>query len=265
MKAWRQLVKKEFFITRNGILIGLAALLFLFLFVVNATERGEINLLILTVMMFFLHTFYLPIYVFLSLNAETKYLHLWLHSEQPAAKLLLAKLFVGSLSMFLSALLTGSFGLYALNSAGAEFFPTLASQSLFHVLHTGEIIYLAFILSAVVFIGAISTSAWVLLIWGLYHSFLKKVGKWGWIVGIFIPFICLDLLGQLKGTSFYQTMEQLFGTISFEYFHQILAKFTNGKVTFLSNVPSFYLLYDVILILVLFFITTRLIDKKVEV
>ncbi len=259
MNAWWNLVKKEHRMIRNSALIQFAFLFLAGLWLIyRAPNQSHMVVLVIPVFFFFF-LFYLSLYMFKNLNYEFKYApHLWLHCPQPTWMLLGAKFFTGLLQMLVILLLLGGIILLAgMNSflpqsLGIDSLPTAAL-----VTELGA--YMALLALAL----GIYFSAWVTLIVVVSAAVRNILGRFRWLAGIGTLWAGTWGMDQLRSTWVYDQLTH-WGALNIplttlKYVPQI------SDSIHLGPVYGGEILFYIILTLALYFLSTWLIDNKVEV
>jgi hypothetical protein len=112
MNPWIGLLKKEWRISKLWIIttVGIVIAVNIVAYLLALKYDEPVAMFFPSLIVTCLHAFYMLIFMTLSLQTETKRLHLWLHTPQPVFRLVSAKLLLafGSLlvSLFVSALFT---------------------------------------------------------------------------------------------------------------------------------------------------------------
>lgn len=245
MATWAALFKKDFRLTRTVFFVGLVinVLILLLAFYVEMNTGDNLYLFIPLVAAIVFHILYLPVILFISLKTEAGQLHVWLHNPQSAATLLLSKIVNGLIMTVVSLVV-----LYAM--AGMLIF---SKFSLIEAYWTdtwmaGLLIYPHIILVSMMI------SVWVILLWSLYHALKNRIGRWTWYAllgSVIIP----NWMGALFTSSpLYKllvqwgSMEMNFSTFSIDPIPLYTGEY----------------LYDFIIIIGLFYLSSWIIDRKVE-
>jgi hypothetical protein len=246
MRAWAGLFKKDFKLTRTVFFIGLV---FNFLFLLLALYVGTkvdnkllmfIPLLIAVVF----HVLYFPIMVFISLKTEANQLHLWLHNPQSGAKLILSKVLNGIImtvvSLVVLYVMTGL--LIIPNFSFVEaYWPDAWVAGMLAFLH--------------IIIVTVAIGVWVIFLWTTYQFFKCRIGRWSWLalLGTFI--IIAAACAIFESTNLYALITE-WGSLEMN--------FTTFPMDPIQAYAGQYL-YNFIFFLGLFYVSTWMIDKKVEV
>lgn len=262
MNSWKGLLLKEFRFTRMSFFITLLLLTVLYLFI-NFNSFNFFNLdlesklesrFLISFFLIALHVLYLPSYIFSSLHSESKQLHLWLHNPQSSQKLLLAKLFNGLFALIISLVVSCTFGLYSvlqfINIGIVDIsYSIIFKNGLAIVIHiVGVSIYLAIFL---------------IFVWVIYQVAKKQIGKFSWLIVIATLIIPTWILEKIESTKVFNLLTQ-WGKIDLS---SITNNFISEEYT-IASTPSMYVgiyVFYLIIIVGLFFLSSWLIDKKVEV
>ncbi len=260
MNAFIGLLKKEFRLSRQSVFINLSILAFVILIVflnVNLLMRGidqsSIAKFVFTLMILVFQILYLAFFMLRSLRKEGKQLHLWLHNPHPAIQLLLAKLLNGILALFLSILISYLASVYFASKIGFS---------------TG-LIPLSFILVGALFATSIYLAIWVIFLWTLYQVLKNLIGKISIPVVIGIWIGSSWLLQLFSQTQIYQYLTD-WGKLDISKIMSFLTSLASHSPNFDLQFKPLYIhigdyLFHALLILVLLFLSSWFLDKKVEV
>lgn len=246
MIAWVGLLKKDFKLTKTVFFAGLAINFLMLMLALYVGSKAEDKLFIFIPLLVAvaLHVIYFPIMLFISLKTESNQLHLWLHNPQPASTLLLSKIMNGLMMLVISLI-----SLYVM--AGLLSIPKF---SLFKAYWTdtwtaGLLIFFHIIVVSIYFgIG-------VILLWSLYQFFKYRIGRLRWLVIIGVVIIPCLILELFQSTALYVLLTG-WGSINYT--------FPTFPVDPIQAYAGEYL-YNLLLIIGLFYLSTWIIDKKVEV
>jgi hypothetical protein len=261
MKAWLALVKKEFRIGLPILLLAIVLFLVGLVIVTVATYRfgyawdavGIIGLAWGGG-----HFFFMAIYMLYSLGVERKRLHLWLHNPMHASGLLAAKLVTGTIYMIISLLII-SIAAYV---GGLHFVP-FSDGTWFRI---GMIAFLHVISFSIDFSVYVILAYIIFLLLERYMpAFLSGVSVFiGWWVFAYLYF------GLLADSKFYYAITEWgkidlgFVANSLQFDMDVRQAIVNfqGEDTFIY--AGNYVI-ELITILIIYFIASWLLDKKVEV
>lgn len=261
MNAWTGLLKKEFRVGLTGVYWALAAMLVVFGFLAFLTWKFD-EWTILFVGSFAIvigHTFYLPMYLVVSLYVEKNRMHMWLHNPQSGHVLLLAKFLNGLLalvfSMFLASLVTVFSGTSSIITELGLSIEDIFVVGISLVLHViGLSLYFA---------------VWGVFLWTISLLLRKYLGKFYLIVFIPLIFIGFSLMAKWESSALFSKLTD-WGAIPIEKFVYPIVYGTGlGEVTIEGGTSAAiyfgtYLYYAVIIVIV-FSIAGWIIDRKVEV
>ncbi|GAF66709.1 hypothetical protein BTS2_3612 [Bacillus sp. TS-2] len=268
MNAWLHLVKKEF---RLGLPFLLTISIISIIFSILAVYLGfklenTLSLPTLVILSFLMvcHIFFLVFYVLNSLQRENSTLHLWLHSPFPSYVLLLAKITSGLLSLLISISIPAALSIVILttNLSPISLDGFIAKESIW------QVIWLT--LGAVLLV-MIMITVFIMFCWIIYR-YLKQFlpsffSLFIMIVGIFL---LLNLYSLFTDTAFFDwltgwgeiTLAPIMVGMEFD-FTQV-----GSDIDIRTVQPSLFIgdfLFDLLLIFCLFFITSWILDKKIEV
>lgn len=256
MNSWKGMLKKEYHLSKGLIFVGLLALISVSIitYLVSLNKDDYFIGFTFAVLLVIAHSFYLVVYMAVSLNVEAKQLHLWLHNPQSVSLLLLAKVINGLFALIVSLMVSS---IYLLISAAQ----TIDIYSIFSSNY--NLISFA-VFTALNIIGlSIYNAMWLILFWTVYQILKSRIGKLSWLIIILllnIPVWIIDILINTK------TMSAIlnWGVIKVNNLH-ISANPENIKLEGFNTITLGYYAFYLIVLLLLFFLSSRLIDKKVEV
>ncbi|MEW9673912.1 hypothetical protein [Ammoniphilus sp. 3BR4] len=265
MTTWLSLTKKEL---RLGMLAFLFPLIAFLLITSVAyyigSQYGYQWEAVLGVAIFIsgFQAFYLVYYLFFSLRSERKKLHLWLHNPMTGSSLLSSKVVAGLISMLITQAIIGITLLLALHLSAN--IPKPVPWSI--------IIDFGLFSAVQLFVVAISFASWFLFYWGIYRIIASKLGTFLSILSTFIIVIAtrtlynwllesplyerLTMWGQFQATSMIEAMNFI---QSLEYSPEMM----------IDTEPfSLYLgayVMEGVMVVLLFFVASWILDRKVEV
>lgn len=253
MSPWFGLLKKEYRLSRTGILIGLIFLIVLLLSIFSFGPKGNTALFVLTSVLLMLHSFYLSIYMFFSLKTEGGHLHLWLHNTHSAKALLLAKLINGIVGLIISFAINYVFVILAINKLN------YLSSNLINTL---------LLLSGNIIGYSIYLAMWIVFIWVVFQVSKGKIGSYfSWFISVGAIIIPTWLLGKFRETSIFKHLTN-WGYIDISEFGHFVKELFVDNPNVIVESDSFkigVLLFYFLLTILLFLISSWLIDEKVEV
>ena len=254
MNAFIGLVKKDMLISRFWYSTWLIFLSLLMVagsvFASKLNEPGIVVPILVTFLP--LHVFFMPFMVYSLLKLEGK-TQLWLYNPQSSVKLLLAKISASFIFQFFSQLLVVIYGYMMLK--------WLVNQGVDGVFPVKAIIftYVAMLATALLF------SIWITFLWTFYHSLGRypRLKNFRWLV------VLLVIIA-------YNTIETIFIRTKLFENHLFPQSDTMISIAYDGNtgwtmvyeeipVSILPIIFYTILSLTLFFIASKLLDKKVEV
>lgn len=202
----------------------------------------------------FMHVFFLPLYLLISLNSEGSKLHLWLHNPQSGARLLGAKLLNGLLALLLSIGLVGLLALLAYSLETSEI-----------VLPIDNLGLLVFYVFSIILAGAISMGVWLTFYWTFYQVLKTYIRKWALLIVLMLIGLISWFGAWFSGTRLGEFVMdwgyvQFPSPLSMEV-HQEAFEISTSTVPF----PIGSVIFDAITLVVVFILTCWLLDRKVEV
>ncbi|OCT16160.1 hypothetical protein A8709_01565 [Paenibacillus pectinilyticus] len=240
MVKWAAIVKKDLRLSTTVLFAGLVINV---MSIVIAGLVGQYLFIPLLAAAGF-HVFYLPIALFASLRTEGSQLHVWLHNPRSAASLLLSKLTSGLATMIVSLAV-----LYAMAGILLRAKFRLMEAYWTDTWSAGWLIFLHAILISV------AIGVWVILLWSLYHAVKHRIGRWSWVVLIGVVLLSSWIDDIITSSSLYKLVTQWGGMeINFP--------------TFSVDPFSLYLgeyFYNLIIVIALFYLSSWIVDRKVEV
>lgn len=256
MNAWNGLIKKEFRLGRTAFLIDFLgkALIYLAAYLYSLKINQPLVLLSISMLIVIPHIFYLLGYMFYSLNAESKNLHLWLHNPQPGSRLLLSKLLTG-VSAFVASLFLNSLILWY----------SLLQSFNFNEIILNKVIKLGFFIITNIFGASIFLAMWFIFIWAVFVVLKKQIGRLSWLAGLGLVIIPTLIMDKFEQTKIYELLTN-WGKIKFSFFDININYYfpENVEISAPNVAIGVYVFYAVITI-GLFFLSSWLIDRKVEV
>jgi hypothetical protein len=258
MNAFKGLLWKDFHISRIWFYGWIAIILFIYaLGLILVRVTGEPTIVIVFIIM--LGTFHLavmPVIVFSMLRMEGK-TQLWLHSPQSGFKLIIPKLIIAIIYSTLSFLVVDILGAVSLVS--------LPEGTLFSYLPVKE----GILFNLGITIAAFNFSIWIFFFWTFYHALGKfpaiKNIRWLFIIGFIVVYQSLTAILMS-----FDWVQRLFESWTIEIPAGLA--FTAGQgdaaVRFNNDVIPFPVLpfaFEGIVMITLFIISCRLLDRKVEV
>jgi hypothetical protein len=203
------------------------------------------------------HFAFLPGIVCSMLRVEGK-THLWLHSPHSGFKLLLPKIIIAFIYSTLSLLIVDVLGILTM-----VFFQ---EDSLFSYWPIKE----GILFNLGVSIVGLYFSGWTIFLWTLYHSLSKypslKNIRWIFIAGFIIVY--QSVVGFLMSIKWVEEFffESMTVNVSTGFFFSVGANETNvGFDPEMLPLPLMPFLFEGMILIIVFIISCRLLDRKVEV
>lgn len=256
MNAWQGLLRKEFRQSRIWLFAGLMLLIpGSMVSYYNSGLSFNFNMVGFGIFLIGSHFAYMGLYMFSSLNKEADKLHLWLHNPQPAKNLLLAKLLSALFSMLISLTVVSLFTLTIAKITILN--PPIAWSNIWQ--------FVTFILLNIV-AASIYISMWVILAWTVYKVLKNMIGNWAWLGGIGVFIIPSPLLEKFSQTSVYKFLTG-WGPIELSFlqpFEKLSSEIANISTSG-SLITVGYYVFHLVIIILLFLLSSWLLDNKVEV
>ncbi|WP_377890459.1 hypothetical protein [Alkalihalobacillus sp. R86527] len=256
MKNWSGLLRKEFRVTRTLLLGAMAFDLLVMVGFFLASARWEFPYLttIIGGVLAFMHVFFLPLYLLISLNSEGSKLHLWLHNPQSGTRLLGAKIMNGLLALSVSLGVVSVLTLVAYYTEPSDL-----------QLPIDNVWLLGFYILAVILAANISMGVWLTFYWTFYQVLKTYIRRWALLLVLMLIGLISWFGGWFSGTRLGEVVME-WGYVQFPTafsmeFSQQEFDFSTSTVPF----PIGSVIFDAIILVVIFFITCWLLDRKVEV
>jgi hypothetical protein len=246
MRAWAGLFKKDFKLTRTIFFIGIITnfLVLLLALYVGTKVDNQLYMFIPLLVAVGFHVLYFPAMVFISLKTEASQLHLWLHNPQSGVKLLLSKVLNGIMMTVVSLVV-----LYVMTGL-------LIIRNFSVVEPYWSDAWVAGILAFLhILIVTVAIGLWVIFLWTMHQFFKYRIGRWSWLalLGTFI--MIAAACATFETTNLYALLTK-WGSLEL--------KFTTFRMDPIQAYAGQYL-YNLFFFLGLFYVSTWMIDKKVEV
>jgi hypothetical protein len=260
MNPWIGLLKKEWRISKLWIIttVGIVIAVNIVAYLLALKYDEPVAMFFPSLIVTCLHAFYMLIFMTLSLQTETKRLHLWLHTPQPVFRLVSAKLLLafGSLlvSLFVSALFTY---IASLEIKARYFNEEMWNHELF--IQSGVLAVLSIVLLS------IHMAVWGLFYWVIYRICKQMFPKLSGLIVALIYFLLGWLFLLFMKTNVYEWLtgwgKVAMPGIAFNYD-------TTEGWTMIEKIETIAIgvvvFYGIIAVLV-FCASIWLIDRKVEV
>lgn len=261
MIAWKGLLKKEWQLIKFSIIINLIFLIVVPTIIYTASyylgSRDFFTAMM--VGLIFAHVFYLPALFFESLSKEGQ-TQLWLYNPNSVSKLILAKYIVCLGIFFFSLMMTiliTYFASYQLNTGVPIFEMTTIAVSIVSIFN-------------IVIIGSV-LSLWILFLWTFYYSLANKpiLKHLRWPFILVITLSAQIVSNIYESASFFKNFRE-FWVIKVEGF---IYEINNSSWQFYIGPPEggsieisvITILIRLLIALLLFAISTWLLERKVEV
>ncbi|WP_221566675.1 hypothetical protein [Alkalihalobacillus sp. TS-13] len=266
MIAWLSLTKKELRLGFISFLIPVIAFIAVAaiatFFGYRAGYTWEV-LAVVSVVATGMQVFYLTYYLLSSLQSERKKLHLWLHNPLPAYALLLAKVVAGLFSMIVTLMLT----------VGVFFTATHLSDDFSAYIPWSLIYENAWIVGLHYFMFAIDLAVWFLFYWMIYLLLTRYIAPFfSFVVTFIIVIVTSTIYGWFTNSLFYHKITrwgEIDGSEMLKNF-QIDAEISKESTEFATEIGgmSVYMgeyVFGIAVALLLFFVASWMLDRKVEV
>lgn len=253
INSWIGLLKKEYRLSKVFVFTWFIILISSIILVNIFMENQSANRFAIASIILILHVIYLPLYMFYSLRVEADHLHLWLHSSHPARNLILAKLLNGLLSFLISLSISISYLYITIKNLGD--FGINSTAIALNATFIGYSIYL---------------SMWVVFIWVIYQVIKKIAGRFTWLIFVGLVTFGFWLMDIIRKSNTYEILTD-WGRINLPYINYSLEEGLRNTANInihIEEVPHIDLgviFSKILIILGLFFLSSWLIDKKVEV
>ncbi|QPA30315.1 hypothetical protein [Thermaerobacillus caldiproteolyticus] len=259
MNPWVGLLKKEFRISRLCIFgsVGFVVISNLIAYAFSLKYGDPGILFVPSIVIVAFHVFYVAFFMFVSLQIESRHLHLWLHTSQSAFRLLGAKLFVGVVGFLVSFLVAGIFAYVGFVQLRGSYIAKETWDSML-VLNSGLIVA-----GNIVFLS-ICIAIWLVFCWTVYRLCKQFAPKLGIIMTSIIIVLFAWLENWFGKTALYDRLTK-WGYFDIEFINTMVM---NGKHVILEKTEHFplgVLVYYACIAIGLFLLSAWLIDRKVEV
>jgi hypothetical protein len=260
MSPWIGLLKKEWRISKVWIFttVGIVIAVNIVAYLLSLKYDEPITMFVPSLIVTCLHAFYMLMFMALSLQTEAKRLHLWLHTPQPAFRLVSAKLIIAFGSMLVSLFASTLFTYIAsLGIKERYFHEKMWNHELF--IESGALAALSIALLS------IHLAVLFLLYWVIYRICKQMISKLAGPVVTLAYFLIGWLFSSFMQTNVYEWLTEwgkiAMPGVAFKY------NATEGWImiekmeTMPIGVVVFYGIMDVLV----FCASVWLIDRKVEV
>ncbi|MDR6225299.1 hypothetical protein [Desmospora profundinema] len=241
MNSVTALWKKDFRLNAPWVLGGLLLIVAIHLLILLTVKTKEVQFA-LSLAPFFFHAVYFPLYLFISLQGESKQMHQWLHTPHSASVLLLSKVINGAAALFVSASIAAIYPLIL-------FFGPMST----HVAGSRtDIFSIGFQVVGYIWIVSVQIGLFVLAVWSIYRWLKTYINRWTWVLVVVLVFTWWWGLAHFMDSTFYEWLTQwgpvVIGTAEYDdYLHL-------GKIVFEGILGAAY-----------FGLAAWLLERKVEV
>lgn len=255
MNTFHGLWNKEWKMTNiyHFILISLSILI-LAMSYWGLRDDGFQFVLIPSGLLMILHMFYLPGYLLYSFAREGRMLHAWLHSPQSIHQLTLVKFLNGLLFSILSLTIVSGIIYWIISEVQwlQGYMGDIGKVLLWINVHS--------VLTAIYF------GAFLFLLWSLRHFLNKIIGGWSWLFTIVLFVLFPVLLGWFQSTDLYVFLTK-WGYMGIEMpsIEKKLDSIQVAEASMAMGVHAGTYLFHIILTLLLYFLASYILDRKVEV
>ncbi|RDW20135.1 hypothetical protein CWR48_05355 [Oceanobacillus arenosus] len=261
MNAWLFLTKKEF---RLGLPSFLMVLIFFSGIIAGGVFAGnqfgfedEFMSIALAIVLG-LHTLFLVVYLYYSLNAERRRLHLWLHTPMSIAGLLASKLFTGVVYMLSTFIISIILAIQSFKNT----FSFVHQESLFNSIGSTSVI----VLIAALFMGSV-----FLLFWSVYLTFSQKWNDFiSFLLTVVLIFVSVWAYAGLLDIPFLQALTNWGAIHAGDIFIGFEMSYIEDSfdIQTMEEATVFYIghfVRDIFFAVIMFIAACWIIERKVEV
>ncbi|MCY8268870.1 hypothetical protein MOC48_21305 [Bacillus haynesii] len=255
MQSFSGLFKKDFLMARFWSLVWMlcmiCAIIASFGFAHYTGESMALFGVLVTILVF--HSLFCPLMMLAQLRLEGK-TQLWLYNPNNSALLLLSKLVSAAVYQLISHAVLFIFGLIVRSVLLSS------SDNMFSVLDL-------LLVNIAVFLGSVIFSTWVMFLWTIYEALRKypAIKKIRWI----IPLLIYNVYGLIEAlfikSGLFQKLQKFWGislTAEFKFHYE----HSGWTVTFSQvDLPGILLVYYAVLGVCLFYLSCKLLTRRVEV
>ncbi|MBU8683171.1 hypothetical protein MOB49_17315 [Bacillus haynesii] len=255
MQSFSGLFKKDFLMARFWSLVWMlcmiCAIIASFGFAHYTGESMALFGALVTILVF--HSLFCPLMMLAQLRLEGK-TQLWLYNPNNSALLLLSKLVSAAVYQLISHAVLFIFGLIVRSVLLSS------SDNMFSVLDL-------LLVNIAVFLGSVIFSTWVMFLWTIYEALRKypAIKKIRWI----IPLLIYNVYGLIEAlfikSGLFQKLQKFWGislTAEFKFHYE----HSGWTVTFSQvDLPGILLVYYAVLGVCLFYLSCKLLTRRVEV
>jgi len=255
LQSFSGLFKKDFLMARFWSLVWMlcmiCAIIASFGFAHYTGESMALFGALVTILVF--HSLFCPLMMLAQLRLEGK-TQLWLYNPNNSALLLLSKLVSAAVYQLISHAVLYIFGLIVRSVLLSS------SDNMFSVLDL-------LLVNIAVFLGSVIFSTWVMFLWTIYEALRKypAIKKIRWI----IPLLIYNVYGLIEALfikcGLFQELQKFWGislTAEFKFHYE----HSGWTVTFSQvDLPGILLVYYAVLGVCLFYLSCKLLTRRVEV
>ncbi|SDH74445.1 hypothetical protein SAMN05192534_110105 [Alteribacillus persepolensis] len=254
MNSWSALIKKEFKLTKDIFFVGIALIFLVWggtFLIEQAADASQGVMLAGMTAGVFMHFLYVPVYLFISMQKEMSTLPLWLHNPQPMYRLVSAKVASGVLCMIVSLLVNGVIVLFLIGTtAPLVEWPSVWETTLFSGIGGTMLITYSLYLSL-----------YILLFFAIYLVIRNIFNKWTWLVMVVLFLGVNWIIGKVSDSSIYAFLTQ-WGEFTITFQTGVLSQMGD---MFPAHFYAGTAVFHVVVMVLVFTISTLLIDRKAEV
>jgi hypothetical protein len=259
MNPWAGLLKKEFRISKLWIFggVGFVVISNLIAYAFSLKYGDPAIMFVPSMVIASFHVFYLALFMFVSLQIESRHLHLWLHTSQSAFRLLSAKLFVGAAGFLVSFLIAGIFAYAAFLQLRGTYLAGETWNSML-ILKSGLVV------AGNIALLSLYIAVWFIFCWTLYRLCKRIAPKFDVIMTTIIIILLVWLGNWFGKTGLYERLTK-WGYFDIEFISTVMM---NGQRVILEktqHLPLGVFVYYGCIAIGLFLLSAWLIDRKVEV
>ncbi|AEH46929.1 hypothetical protein [Parageobacillus thermoglucosidasius] len=203
MSPWVGLLKKEWRISKLWIFttVGIVIAVNIVAYLLSLKYDEPLVMFVPSLIVTCLHDFYMLMFMALSLQTEAKRLHLWLHTPQPAFRLVGAKLVIAFGSMLISLFVSALFTYIALLAVKERYFHAkMWNHALF--IEKGALVVLSIMLLS------IHIAILGLLYWVIYRICKQMIPKMAWLAVTLAYFLIGWLFLSFMQTDVYEWLTE---------------------------------------------------------
>ncbi|WP_044894686.1 hypothetical protein [Bacillus alveayuensis] len=259
MNKWKGLLRKEFHISKTGILVSIALVIAVHLiaYIFSLKYNDPLIMFIPSIVLVALHSFYLTVFMYVSLQAEAKHLHLWLYTPHSAFNLLAAKLLTGMVGFLFSFSISGMFAYIGLLNLRGVYIAEETWETML-ILKSG-------LLSGIsIALFAIYLAIWLVFYWTIFQTLKRFMAKFSFLAVVIISFLIAWLGNSFQKTVLYEKLTK-WGYFDITFVKNVVVNNKHVIVEKARELPIGMFVYYSFIAIGLFALSAWLIDRKVEV